>query len=562
MDFKKELNKFLIKELKLKNIFLEIPNNSKLGDFAFPCFILSKQKKKSPIEIAKELEVSFKKPKYISHIISNGPYLNFFIDKNYLSKITLEKILKEKNEYGKGKKSNNTVLIESPGPNTNKPLHLGHIRNMLLGNTLANLNKKIGNNTIKVDIVNDRGIHICKSMLAYQKFGKNKKPNKKLDHFVGDFYVLYDKEYKKNPELEKELNEMLIKWESEDKITRKLWKKMNKWVLEGFKETYQRFDTKIDKTYYESDYYNKGKDIIQKGLKQKIFKKDEIGNIIIDLTKEKLDKKVVLRADGTSIYITQDIALADLRYKDFKMDKMIYVVGNEQLYHFKVLFEILKKLNYKFTNNLYHLAYGYISLPAGRMKSREGTVVDADNLADNMKELAKKNILIRNKNMSKKELDTLSEIISMGALKFFMLKYDFMKDFTYNPKESIKFEGETGPYIQYSLVRIKSILKKSKIKLDKVNYSLLTNSSEERIIALLANYPDIIKKSTKEYKSSILCKYLIDLSKEFNAFYHKCQVIGIDNDELTKSRLTLIKCIYYILEDGLNLLGIKIPSKM
>jgi arginyl-tRNA synthetase len=562
MDFKVELNNFLIKELKLKNIILEVPNHSKLGDFAFPCFVLSKQKKKSPILIAQELEKSLKKPKYISHVIANGPYLNFFIDKNYLSKLTLEKILKEKKEYGQGKKSKHTILIESPGPNTNKPLHLGHVRNMLLGNTLVNLNKKIGNNTFQVNIMNDRGIHICKSMLAYKKFGKSKKPNKKSDHFVGDFYVLYNKEVKKNPKLEEELNEMLLKWESKDKATMDLWKKMNKWALDGFKDTFKRFGTKIDKNYYESKFYKKGKDIISKGLEKGIFEKDELGNIIIDLKKEKLDTKVVLRADGTSIYITQDIALADLRYKDFKMDKMIYVVGNEQLYHFKVLFEILKKLNYKFTNNLHHLAYGYISLPEGKMKSREGIVVDADNLANDMKELAKKGILERNKNISKKELEGLSEEIAIGALKFFMLKYDPMKDFIYNSKESIKFEGETGPYVQYSAVRINSILKKSKIKLEKINYSLLTNPSEEKIVTLLSNYPNIIKKSTSEYKSSILCKYLIDLSKEFNTFYHKCQVMDKNNIELTKSRLVLIKGIYSVLEDGLNILGIKIPSKM
>jgi len=562
MDLKKELTQYLIKELKLKEITLETPNNTNLGDFALPCFILSKQRKKSPIDISKDLEVSLKKPKYISNIISNGPYLNFFIDKVYLAKSILEKIIKETNNYGQGKKSKYTVLIESPGPNTNKPLHLGHVRNMLLGSTLANLNKKIGNNTIKVDIVNDRGIHICKSMLAYKKFGSNKKPNKKSDHFVGDFYVLYDKESKKDPNLEKELNQMLIKWESDNKLIRDLWKKMNKWVLDGFKETYKRFDTKIDKTYYESNYYNQGKEIIKKGLKKGIFKKDEFGNIIMDLTKENLDKKVVLRADGTSIYITQDIALADIRYNDFKMDKMIYVVGNEQLYHFKVLFEILKKLNYKFTDNLHHLAYGYISLPEGKMKSREGIVVDADNLANEMHELAKKGILERNKGISKQELEIISEQIAMGALKFFMLKYDPMKDFIYNPKESIKFEGETGPYVQYSAVRIKSILKKSKIKKDNVNYSLLKDPSEERIITLLSNYPQIIRKSALEYKSSILCKYLIDLSKEFNTFYHKCQVIDINNRELTKTRLVLIKAIYYVLEDGLKQLGIKIPSRM
>lgn len=563
MDFKDEIIKLLRKETKLKKISLEIPPNSNLGDYSFPCFTLSKQKKKSPVEIATELSKKLKKPKYLHSIQPSGPYLNFFIHPSYLAERTLRQIYKEKGNYGPKPKNKFTVLIESPGPNTNKPLHLGHVRNILLGNALVNLNKAVGNKTLRVDIINDRGIHICKSMLAYKKFGKNKKPNKKSDHFVGDYYVLYNKKLKRNPKLEKELTECLVKWEERDRQTIKIWKKMNSWALKGIKETYKRFGAKVDKAYFESDYYENGKRIIERGLKNKIFKKDKQGNIIIDLTKQGLGKKVVLRADGTSIYITQDIVLADLRYKDYKMDQMIYVVGNEQIYHFKALFEILKKLNYKFTRNVHHLSYGYVGVPEGRMKSREGIVVDADNLADEMYNIAKKEIKKRNKTIQEKTLKKLAEQIGMGALKFYILKYNAMKDFTYDPKESIRFEGETGPYLQYTTVRIKSILKKTKIKpVTKIDYSLFKQSIEQEIISKLSKYPETIEKAKKEYNPAVLCNYLIDLAKQFNTFYHKCQVLNNKDRKVTKARVLLLQSILQTMKNGLTILGIEIPNKM
>ena len=563
MNFKQEITKLIQKETNLKEIRLETPPSKEMGDYSFPCFQLSKQKKKSPLEISKELEKKLKNKKNNFIIQSNGPYLNFFIDFSQLTKEILNKIYKEKDKFGSLKPTNKTVLIESPGPNTNKPLHLGHVRNILIGNSLVNLNKRMGNKTSRVDIVNDRGIHICKSLLAYQKFGNNKEPNKKPDHFVGDYYMLYNKKFKQNPKIENELSEILLKWEHKDKKTRSTWKKMNNWAIEGINQTYARFGAKIDKVYLESNYYEGGKEIINKGIKNKIFKKDKTGNIIIDLTKQGLDKKVILRADGTSIYITQDMVLADLRYKDFKMDKMIYVVGNEQIYHFQALFEILRRLGYKFVKGLYHLAYGYIGIPEGRMKSREGTVVDADTLADEMHELAKKEIKKRNKQIKEKELEKLAEQIGIGALKFYILKYDTMKDFTYDPKKSIQFEGETGPYIQYTNVRIKSILKKAKQTVtSKINYSVLKEISEQKIITLLSKYPEIIQKSTKEYKPSLLCNYLISLSKEFNTFYHKCPIINESNKEKKKSRLLLITCTSQVIKNGLTILGIETPPKM
>tara|TARA_Y100000034_G_C6899715_1_gene415656 strand:+ start:1190 stop:2863 length:1674 start_codon:yes stop_codon:yes gene_type:complete len=557
MHFQKEIVKLLKKKSNIKNPILEIPPNPELGDYSFPCFKLGK----NPTEESNKLRNKIKKPEFISDIKTMGPYLNFFIDKSKLTENVLLASYSAGKEYGHKKNNKKVVVIESPGPNTNKPLHLGHIRNMVLGNSLTNLNKLMGNKTIRVDIVNDRGIHICKSMLAYKKFGKNKKPNKKTDHFVGDYYVLYDKKSKTNKSLEKELNETLVRWEKNDKPTKKLWKLMNYWAVKGIKETYKRFGTKIDKYYFESKYYTKGRKIILKGLKKKLFQKDEKGNTIIDLNNKGLGEKVVLRSDNTSVYITQDIALADLRYKDYKMDEMIYVVANEQEYHFKALFEILKKLKYSFTKNLYHLAYGYISLPEGKMKSREGRVVDADNLADEMKDLAEKEIKKRNKNLSKKQTEKISEQIGMGAIKFFMLKYDPMKNFTYSSRKSIKFEGETGPYLQYTGVRINSILNKSKPN-KKVNFSLLSDSSEINLIKHIDKYPQIIEKSTKEHKPSLICKFLIELCKDFNSFYQRCKVLEKRNKELTNARLMLTYCVGNVLKNGLKILGIEIPNKM
>jgi len=560
MNLKEQIIDLLKKETGLTNILLETPPSEDLGDFSFPCFQLSKKLKKSPFDIAKDLE-KIKKPDFISLFQANGPYLNIFVNPSYLAKKILKEVHTKKNLFGSGKKTNKIVLLESPGPNTNKPLHLGHVRNMLLGNSLVNLNKKYGNKTYHVDIINNRGIHICKSMLAYKKYGKNKKPNKKEDHFVGDFYVLFESKLKSNPKLELELNDLLLKWESKDKKTIELWKKMNLWALKGINESYKRYGTKIDKSYYESDYYKIGKELIESGLKRGVFKKDEKDNVIIDLEKQGLGKKVVLRSDGTSIYITQDLALADLRYKDFKMDEMIYIVANEQIYHFNVLFEILKRLEYSFVDKLYHLSYGYVSLPEGRMKSREGKVVDADDLADEMNSLAKKEIKKRNKKISTKDLEKISEQVGMAALKFYILKYNPLKDFTYNHSDSIQFEGETGPYIQYTGVRIKSILKKYKETPNlKIDYNTYRDAAEKRIINLLSEYPEVIKKATETYDPSLLCKYLVSLAKAFNIFYHKCNILK--EKEKRDSRALLASCTLKILEDGLSILGISIPSKM
>lgn len=557
--FKKEVEKILKKHVKIKEISLEIPRDSKLGDYAFPCFNLAKTLKKSPVEIAKDLAKKIKPSSSFEKIEANGPYVNFFLNKGELSEIVIKQILKEKESYGV-KKENKRIVIESPSPNTNKPLHLGHLRNMALGSSLGYTFKKLGNKVFNVDLINDRGVHICKSMVAYELWGKNKKPNKKSDHFVGDFYVLFSKKTKEKTNLDSLAQECLVKWEEGDKKTLALWKKMDSWVVSGIYQTYKEFGHKIDRIYRESEHYKKGRIIVKGGLKKGIFKKDKEGAIFVDLTKNGLDKKILLRADGTSVYMTQDIYLAKKRYSDFKMDKMVYIVGSEQIYHFKVLFEILKLLNYKFAKNCYHLAYGMIYLPEGKMKSREGTIVDADDIMAETIKLAEKEIKKRFPKLSKKEVLSRAKTIGLGALKFFLLKYDSMKDFTFNPQESLSFEGETGPYVQYAYARISAILRKSKGG-SKINYSLLGHPKEAELVKLLSSYPNVVEESAKQYKPNLIAHHLIKLARAFNLFYQECPVLKTDQ-EVKKARLALILAVSYILKDGLSLLGISVLDRM
>lgn len=562
MNFKNKISKAIKTAIgkEIDETIIEIPPNQNMGDYAFPCFTLAKELKKSPVGIAKDISQKIKSNKYISEVKQIGPYVNFFVKKDILAQTVLEKIYKEKNNYGSFKKNNKTILIESPGPNTNKPLHLGHVRNLVLGNSLVNIYKFLGYNTKRVDIVNDRGIHICKSMLAYEKFGNNKQPDKKTDHFVGDYYVKYATELKKNPELENEIQDMLVKWENNDKETRKLWKKMNTWAIKGMQETYKRYGVDMDKPYFESEHYKKGKEYVESGLKNGIFKKDDSGNIYY--SDKDIEKKIVLRADGTSIYITQDIALGKIRYDDYKMDKMVYIVASEQIHHFKVLFKIFDKFKFPFAKGCHHLAYGMVYLPEGKMKSREGNVVDADNLAEEIHASSKKEILKRHPEIKKTELETRAEAIGMGAIKFFILKYDAMKDFVFNPKESLSFEGETGPYIQYTHARTCSILNKYNEKIsEKINYDLLNTDEDKSLIKLLSDFPNTVEKSAEEYKPSLITRYLLDLAQSFNMYYHKHQILQEDK-KIEKARILLIYCVKNVLESGLALLGIDSPEEM
>ena len=565
--FKEAIIKLLKKEVK-EPIEIETPPDSKLGDYAFPCFGLAKQLKKSPMEIAKDLALKIKPNKYIKEIKSTGPYINFFVNETVLNEITLNEVLKQKENYGSWPKKNKRVVIEYPAPNTNKPLHLGHVRNMLIGESLSRILEFNGFKVFRVNMNNDRGIHICKSMLTYKKWGNKKTPEsekKKSDHFVGDYYVLFNKKLKEHPELEDEAQEMLRKWESGDKETINLWKKMNNWAFNGFNQTYEKFGIKHTKVYNESDYYKQGKKVVMDELKKGIFEKDAKGNILVNLEKYNLPNKVLLRADSTSVYMTQDLMLAKLKYADFKMDKSIFVVGSEQKLHFKQLFKILELTGFKNFDGCYHLAYGMIYLPEGKMKSREGTVVDADNLVEDMVTLAKKEISKRHE-LKKNEIEKRALQIGLGALNFFVLKYDALKDFVFNPKESISFEGETGPYIQYAHARICSILRKFEKKIDKnfinkTDLSLLKEKQETELIKLLGKFPDIVENAADSYKPSLIARYLLDLSQSFNEFYHIHQILK-EKQELRNARILLIGSVRQVLKNGLNLLGIEAPERM
>ena len=452
-------------------------------------------------------------------------------------------------------------MVEFCSPNTNKPLHLGHLRNMFIGQSISNIYEFLGHNVKRTCLVNDRGIHISKSMLAYKKFGKGKKPDKKPDKFVGDFYVKYNQAAKQNPSIEQEAKELLQKWEQGDKQTIKLWKTMNSWVYKGFGQTYEELEVKFDKFYYESQMYKKGRDIVMKGLKKGIFKKED-GAIIAELEKYKLPNKVLIRADGTSLYMTQDLYLAEKKFSDYSIKKSIYVVGNEQNLHFKQLFKILQLLDFKWAKGCYHLNYGMVYLPEGRMKSREGTIVDADDIIAEIRNLANKEIKKRHKKITKKELEKRSKAIGDGALRFFILKIDPYKDMVYNPEESISFEGETGPYVQYTHARISSILRKHKSKKkQKVNYAILEEKIEQNLVRQLSLFPDAVKQTTAHYKPSLLCRYLIELAQLFNEFYHKHQVLKAES-ELRQARIALILATKQVIKNGLNLLAIPAPEQM
>ena len=488
------------------------------------------------------------------------------------------------------------VMIEYSSPNTNKPLHLGHVRNNLLGNALANIVAANGNKVVKTNIVNDRGIHICKSMLAWQKYGNGETPEssgKKGDHLIGDYYVSFDKHYKAevkelmakfqsegmNEEeakakaeaespLMKEAREMLVKWEANDPEVRALWKKMNDWVYAGFDETYRMMGVTFDKIYYESNTYLEGKEKVMEGLEKGFFYRKEDGSVWADLTGEGLDHKLLLRADGTSVYMTQDIGTAKLRFADYPIDKMIYVVGNEQNYHFQVLSILLDKLGFECGKGLVHFSYGMVELPEGKMKSREGTVVDADDLMAEMIDTAKEtsNELGKLDGLTKEEADNIARIVGLGALKYFILKVDARKNMTFNPKESIDFNGNTGPFIQYTYARIQSVLRKAKeagIEIPaQLPAGIELSEKEEGLIQMVADFAAIVKQAGEDYSPSIIANYTYDLVKEYNQFYHDFSILREENEAVKVFRLALSENVAKVVRLGMGLLGIEVPDRM
>lgn len=480
------------------------------------------------------------------------------------------------------------VMIEYSSPNTNKPLHLGHVRNNLLGNALANIVSANGNRVVKTNIVNDRGIHICKSMLAWKKYGNGETPEssrKKGDHLVGDYYVSFDKHYKEEvarlmgkgmtkeeaeaaSPLMQETREMLVKWEAGDSEVRALWGMMNNWVYAGFDETYRKMGVGFDKIYYESETYLEGKKKVMEGLEKGFFFKKEDGSIWADLTAEGLDHKLLLRADGTSVYMTQDIGTAKLRFADYPIDKMIYVVGNEQNYHFQVLSILLDKLGFEWGKSLVHFSYGMVELPEGKMKSREGTVVDADDLMEEMIETAKETSQELGKldGLTQEEADNIARIVGLGALKYFILKVDARKNMTFNPKESIDFNGNTGPFIQYTYARIQSVLRKAAEMgitiTGTIPVGIELTEKEKGLIQMVADFAAVVKQAGEDYSPSVIANYTYDLVKEYNQFYHDFSILREENEAVKVFRIALSANVAKVVRLGMGLLGIEVPSRM
>ncbi len=555
------------------------------GSFTYVVFPLLKKLGKNPVEIGNAIGA------YLTENVE--AVAGFNVVKGFLNielnasvwVDTFNAFLENKAESSTEKKQ--SVMVEFSSPNTNKPLHLGHLRNIFLGDAVSRILKANGNKTVKTCLVNDRGVHICKSMIAYQRFGNGETPESsgiKGDHLAGKYYVLFDKAYKaeiaeliangiteelakKEAPLMKATQDMLVKWEESDPEVMELWKKMNAWVFAGFNETYDRIGVEFDKIYYESDTYLLGKDLIDAGLESGVFYQKDDNSVWIDLTEEGLDQKLVLRGDGTSVYITQDLGTTDKKFDDFKNDKSVWVVGNEQDYHFKVLFSIMKKLGRSYADGCFHLSYGMVDLPSGKMKSREGTVVDADDLVAEMIATAEETTRERGKidDFSDEEASSLFEMLGLGALKYFLLKVEPKKRMLFDPQESIDFQGNTGPFIQYTHARIRSILRKAAEQNIEVPAGVSVESFapiEVELVTLLTNYQSILAKAAEGYAPSLMANYCYDLAKTFNSFYAELTVLNEENGDTKLMRLVLIKAVADTLKNGMKLLGIDVPERM
>ncbi|MDO8490107.1 MAG: arginine--tRNA ligase [bacterium] len=545
---------------------LEVPPDTKLGDLAFPCFQLAKELKKSPVHIAQLITDSTKEVSGFERITAVGPYVNVFFDACTVGELALQK-------SPSIKKTKEVVVIEYISPNTNKPLHLGHVRNAVLGDNISRLITANGKVVKKTCLVNDRGIHICKSMIAYWMQGQRGKGSKgqsqirtphstgiKGDHFVGEYYVLFEKMLKENPALIEQAQACLQKWEAGDKQTHALWKKMNTWVLSGMRETYARLGISFDKTYFESAIYTKGKDIILSQLKKGAVKKDETGAVFADLESLDLPNKILLRRDGTALYITQDIYLAVKKREDFRASTFLYVIGSEQDLYLKQLFAVLHSFGYAWAKNLVHISYGMVNLPDGKMKSREGTVVDADDILDELEAFATSEIVSRDSALSKKEVSRRAKIIALASIKFIMSDISPKSEMVFDPKESISFQGRTGPYILYTYARLKSIIRKNTSSTKKSKDAYTWNAEKELALHLLS-YPDILRTAGEEHNPSLVARYLYDLAQKANDYYHAVPILKAEPLE-RQCRIALIKRIAETLKEGLSLLGIDVLEQM
>ena len=589
MEIKSEISNlasnFLNKNFSIKTDYIEIQNTKKdfVGDITIVLFPYLKNINKDKSDFGKEFgEYIKKKSSNVQDFNIVGGFLNLTISDNYYTNF-INSINNNLN-FGKVEPSDDTYIVEFSSPNTNKPLHLGHIRNNLLGYSISKILEANGKKVQKVQIINDRGIHICKSMVAWRQYANGSTPqslNVKGDKFVGDYYIMFDKIHKEqmskliesgmdkdlasdSTDIMKSAKEELTKWENNDKETREIWKMMNDWVYDGFEKTYSLLGVSFDKNYYESDTYLLGKDIMLEGLKNNVLYKRDDSSVWINLDSDGLDEKLLQRSDGTSVYMTQDLGTAVQRISDHSNVKgMIYTVGNEQDYHFKVLFKILKKLGYDWADNLYHLSYGMVDLPSGKMKSREGTVVDADDLIYDLIDTVKETTESLDKYQSSNELLDYEEYkkIALGALKYYILKVDPKKNILFNPEESIDLTGNTGPFIQYAYVRIKSILKKVN-KVSDINIEYNLNEKEKEVIKIIHEFPTVIKSSYKELSPALIANYLYDLVKSFNSLYQNHNILNSESKDSTSIRLTISSKTADIIESCCDLLGIELPNKM
>ena len=596
MNIEKNLQLAIIKviaqlydaEVSPAQITLQKTKKEFTGHYTLVTFPLLRISRKKPEDTAEEIGEALLKD---SPIIESFNVIKGFLNLSLSSAVWI-KLMEEINRnpsYGIETPADDAPLymVEYSSPNTNKPLHLGHVRNNLLGHSLSEILKANGKRVVKTNIVNDRGIHICKSMLAWQKWGNNETPEssgKKGDHLIGDYYVLFDQKYKaEQAELQAkglskeeaeaqsalmaQAREMLLKWENNDPDTVSLWKKMNNWVYKGFDETYKEMGVSFDKIYYESDTYLVGRERVLKALEDGIFYRKEDNSVWADLSDDKLDHKLLLRADGTSVYMTQDIGTAKLRFDDYPIDTMIYVVGNEQEHHFKVLSTLLDKLGYEFGKGLVHFSYGMVELPDGKMKSREGTVVDADDLMAQMIATAREtsNELGKLDGYTAEEAEDVSRMVGLGALKYFILKVDPRRNMTFNPEESIDFNGNTGPFIQYTHARIQSVLRKAaelNIAIPSEIGIVELSEKEEGMVQMLADFKGVIAQAAEEYNVSLVANYIYELVKEYNQFYHDFSILREENEQLKAFRLMLSKNVALTIKKGMLLLGIDVPERM
>ena len=575
-------------DAELPELAAKTPEKEGFGDLSIPCHPLARILRRSPVAIAEDLAGSVGALPFVARAEPVNGFVNVHLDPGAYFTAVLGPILGTPQTYGQEASTGLRVMVEFSSPNTNKPLHLGHVRNNLLGMTVCNLLEAAGHEVVRANLVNDRGIHICKSMLAYQRHGEGRTPadeGVKGDLFVGNYYVRFDRESKADETLVEQAQELLRSWEANEPATRELWARMNSWVYEGFDQTYERLGVRFDRIYHESDTFELGRQTVLETLERGVCERGDDGSVFIDLSDEGLDRKMLLRSDGTSLYITQDIGTAQLKQTDYGLDRSIYVVGSEQDYHFAVLFKTLRRMGFEWADGCQHLSYGMVFLPEGKMKSREGTVVDADDLMESVVQSVRERMVERDEELKSTqrecasgvaahsvqaltEVEAISEAVGMGALKFYMLKFGARKDFTFNPKESISLQGDTGPYVQFAYTRIMGILRKAEIEdldaapLADADLGALGNPEESALARLLGRYPAEVGQAAKTLNPAAVCAYLLSVAQAFHRFVHDHQVLRAETEGLAAARLCLCIATAQVLRSGLGLLGIDAPSRM